>query len=138
MRYALIKANKVINTIEADAEHAAELGAVALPDDIGIGDGYTNGVFTKTPEPVIVIDWDAVDTDALNSLLVADGSVVRALALLVLDELNDHAAKITAILNAADKATNIATFKTAILAITDQPQRTRPQLVAALKARIRG
>lgn len=37
----------------------------------------------------------------------------------------------------ADKATSLATFKTAMLAITDAPQRTRDQLIAALKARIR-
>ena len=88
--------------------------------------------------PPVVIDWDAVDTETLNSILVEDGSVVRALALLVLDELNSHAEKITAILDAADTATSLATFKTSMLAIADQPQRTRPQLVQALKARIRG
>jgi ActR/RegA family two-component response regulator len=88
--------------------------------------------------PPIVIDLDAVDTETINSILVEDGSVVRALALLVLDELNSHAAKITAILDAADTATSLATFKTSMMAIADQPQRTRPQLVAALKARIRG
>ena len=82
-------------------------------------------------------DWDALDTEALNNALVEPGSVVRALALLMLDEINAHAAKITAILDAADTATSLATFKTSMAAITDQPQRTRDQLVAALKARIR-
>lgn len=94
---------------------------------------YVRVVGDAPPPP----DWDALDTEALNNALVEPGSVVRALALLMLDELNTHSAKITAILNAADTATSLATFKTAMLAITDAPQRTRLQLVAALKAKIR-
>jgi len=87
--------------------------------------------------PPVVIDWDKVDTKNLNTVLTEEGSVVRALALLMLDEFNSHAEKITAILNAADSASSLATFKTAMAAIVDQPQRTQAQLVAALKARIR-
>lgn len=137
MRYALINAGKIVNIIEADVKFATEVGAVEVPEDISIGDNYANGVFTKEPDPVIVIDWDAKNTEKLNGILVEEGSVVRALALLVLDELNAHAATITAILNAADTATSLATFKTEMAAITDQPQRTQSQLVAALKARMR-
>lgn len=136
MRYAIIKAGKVSNIIEADAEFATRVGAITMPSDISIGDSYVGGVFTKAPEPVV--DLNALDADALNRVLAEEGSVVRALALLVMDELNAHAAKITAILNAADNASSLATFKTAMLAITDAPQRTRAQLIAALKARIRG
>lgn len=94
---------------------------------------YIRVVGDAPPPP----DWDALDTEALNNALVEPGSVVRALALLMLDELNAHAEKITAILNAADTATSLDTFKTAMLAITDAPQRTQSQLVAALKARMR-
>lgn len=137
MKYAIIQASKVVNVVEASAEFAAKIGAVASPDDIGIGDNYANGVFTKEPDQVVVVDWGTVDTQKLNSLLVEEGSVVRALALLILDEFNAHAGKITAILNAADTATSLATFKTEMAAITKQPQRTQAQLVAALKAKIR-
>lgn len=87
------------------------------------------------PEPPI--DHGAIDAGKLNAALTENGSIVRALALLVLDELNTHSAKITAILDAADNATNLATFKAAMLAITDQPQRTKQQLIGALKARMR-
>lgn len=94
---------------------------------------YIRVVGDAPPPP----DWDALDTEALNNALVEPGSVVRALALLMLDEINAHAEKITAILNAADTATSLDTFKTAMLAITDAPQHTRLKLVAALKAKIR-
>jgi len=137
MKYAIIQAGKVVNVVEASAEFAVQLGAVESPDDIGIGDNYANGVFTKEPEQIVVVDWDNVDTQKLNNLLVEEGSVVRALALLILDEFNAHAAKITAILNAADTATSLATFKTEMTAIADQPQRTQAQLVAAIKAKMR-
>jgi hypothetical protein len=60
----------------------------------------------------------------------------RALILLILDEFNDHTATINAILDAADNATSLATFKTAMAAISDQPVRTAAQLRNAIETRI--
>lgn len=135
MRYAILNKNTVENIIEADEVFAQKVGAETIPDDVCIG-WRKNGEVFESPPPG-VINWDVADIETINRVLADNGSVVRALALLVMDELNDHAAKITAILDAADTASSLATFKTSMLAIVDQPQRTRPQLVAALKARIR-
>lgn len=131
----MMKYVKVLNGIVDVVRFQPKEGYIEAGDDVYAGFTYADGVFS--PPPPVVIDWNAVDTEMLNNVLVENGSVVRALALLVLDELNAHAAKITAILDAADTATSLATFKTSMAAITDQPQRTRVQLVAALKARIR-
>lgn len=57
----------------------------------------------------------------------------RALALTILDELNNHALKINAILDAIDGATNLATLKSAVAAIADYPPRTQQQLITALQ-----
>lgn len=62
--------------------------------------------------------------------------IVRALALVVLAELNSHTVTINAILAAADGATNLATFKSAVAAITDQPTRTAADLRAAIRAKL--
>lgn len=133
-------------TIDCEIEHP-KFGWIiytASPDDLELlGRQIYAQALTLNPAPYVapppvVIDWDAMDTATLNAVLIENGSVVRALALLLLDELNEHSAKITAILNAIDGAGTLAALKTSIAAITDQPQRTKPQLIAALKARIRG
>jgi hypothetical protein len=84
------------------------------------------------------IDFETIDQDKLNNALVEDGSVVRALALLILDEFNAHAKKINDILDAADAASSLATFKTAMAAINNQPIRTVEQLKSALITKMRG
>lgn len=62
--------------------------------------------------------------------------LLRALALLVLDELNAHAAKTNAILTAIDNATTLANLKTAVAAIADLPTRTVAQLKTALAGKM--
>lgn len=59
--------------------------------------------------------------------------VLRAIVLLVLDEFNNHALKINAILDAVDQATSLADLKTRVAAIPDYPQRTTAQLITAIK-----
>ena len=83
------------------------------------------------------LTFDEIDTATLNKLLIQEGSVVRGLALLILDEFNMHSAKITAILDAADNANSLSQFKTAMGAIADAPQRTVDQLKTTLKAKMR-
>lgn len=56
----------------------------------------------------------------------------RALMLLLLDELNLHALKINAILDAVDGAASLAALKTAVALIPDYPARTKQQLLTTL------
>ncbi len=55
MRYAILNGNKVENVIVADAEFAANVGAVACPDEVGIGwtfDGASWAAPAPMPAPV--------------------------------------------------------------------------------------
>ena len=58
--------------------------------------------------------------------------LLRGVLLLILDELNLHAGRTNAILDAVDGATTLATLKTAVLAIANVPIRTKQQLHAAI------
>jgi hypothetical protein len=62
--------------------------------------------------------------------------VLRAVLLVIIDELNLHALKINSILDAVDAATSLADLKTRIGAITDYPQRTAAQAKQAVKDKI--
>lgn len=64
---------------------------------------------------IVPPDWNAIDQEALNSALAAEGSVVRALALVLLQEINTIRGKLVPPL---------------------QPY-TQAQLVAALKSKMR-
>lgn len=72
---------------------------------------------------------------ALGLLTVAEAypvRLLRAVVVLVKDELNLHALKMNAILDAVDGAGSLAALKTAVAAIPDYPPRTNAQLVTAL------
>ena len=129
----------ILNRIELEDgavwEPPAGTEIVADDEAFAIGGTLVGGVYT--PPAPIVKDWDAIDLATVNKALAQNGSVVRALALVMLSELNLHAERVTAILNAADGASNLAGFKTAMAAIPDVPVRTVSQLVTALKANIR-
>lgn len=71
--------------------------------------------------------------DAAAARLTQTEDVMRAFMLLVLDELNDHSAKVNAILDAIDAAVSLAGLKTAIAAIPDLPVRTEQQLRTAIR-----
>jgi len=77
---------------------------------------------------------DAIASDVDRS----HPSILRAFAELLVDELNDHSAKINAILDAADNATSLASFKTAMLSISDHPTRSLPQLKNAIRGKLDG
>ena len=62
--------------------------------------------------------------------------VLRAFMLSVLDEINLHAQRITAILDAIDGANNLATVKTAIALIPDVPERSTAQLRTAIRNKL--
>jgi hypothetical protein len=85
--------------------------------------------------------WDLVHlrSDAatqIQSETSSDAKLKRALAAVLLDELNLHALKHNAILDAVDAATSLADLKTRIAAIPDYPQRTLTQLITAIQNKI--
>jgi hypothetical protein len=55
MNYAILENGVCANTIVADADFAATIGAIELPDGYGIGDTCNNGVWTKAPQPVATL-----------------------------------------------------------------------------------
>jgi len=51
MEYAIVEDGVVGNVIVSDAEFAAGIGAVLLPDGFGIGDFFDGMTWTKAPAP---------------------------------------------------------------------------------------
>jgi hypothetical protein len=50
--YAIIENGKVVNTVIAESDYAAQQGWVALPENAGIGWDYVNGQFVDNrPAP---------------------------------------------------------------------------------------
>lgn len=62
--------------------------------------------------------------------------IFKAMATLMLNELNSHAATVASLLDAIDAASSLANLKTAVASIQNPPQRTIQQLVTALKNNI--
>ena len=62
--------------------------------------------------------------------------ILRALALVLLDEFNAHAAKMNALLTAIDNAASLGALKTAVALIADLPTRTVDQLKTALASKM--
>jgi len=95
------------------------------------------------PTEMTQAEKDAVDAAALVASRAAAVAqleqaedVLRAFMLLVLDELNAHAAKTNAILTGVENATTLANVKTAVAAIADYPTRTEQQLRTAIHAKL--
>ena len=72
----------------------------------------------------IADEFDAIDT------------VMRAFGEVVVDEFNTHAARINAILDAIDGASDFSEVKTAIAAISDINDRTLAQLKTAVRSKL--
>lgn len=97
-----------------------------------------------TDADVLAVDDAAAEANATDlrrdsvadELLSSDITLVRALGLTILDELNNHADKINEILDAVDAATSLADFKAQVAAITDYPQRTPAQLRNAVRSKL--
>jgi len=86
---------------------------------------------------------DAVDTAETEAF--RDGTaervdqvedIIRALSLVLLDELNLHAERTNGILTAIDNGASLAAIKTAVLAIQDVPLRTIQQLKNGLRSKL--
>jgi hypothetical protein len=73
---------------------------------------------------------------ALDQPSVSEARLVRALALMVLDEFNLHSTRLQQMLSAIADATSLADLKTRMGQINAIPQRTPAQVVAAIKAKL--
>jgi len=117
--------------------HAPDLAAVA---------GFPAKYWIVTGDAVTLMDQaerDAVDAalresgrDSTVAQLDRAEDVLRAFMLAVLDELNTHAAKMNAILDAIDSGSTLAAIRTNIAAVADYPQRTAAQLRTAIRAKL--
>lgn len=74
--------------------------------------------------------------DLLAEVKTHNVMVLRALMLVLLDELNLHAAKINAILTAIDSGGTLAQVKNNIAAIADYPTRTPTQVRTAMNNKL--
>jgi|GEM_PF-2886537 hypothetical protein len=117
-----------------------------IEPDLSAVAGFASKYWTITGDTVSLLDQagrNAVDAailsaqrDAIAAAMNATEDYARAFALVVLDEINLHATRITAILDAVDGANSLATLKTAVAAIADVPQRTIDQLKTALRNKL--
>lgn len=114
--------------------------------DMAAVDGYPSQYWIITGDVVTLMDQtqrDAVDANAIEmtrdntaDVLEQPEAYPRAYALVALDELNAHALKTNAILDAVDAATTLADLKTRIAAITDYPQRSIQQMQTAVRNKL--
>jgi len=62
--------------------------------------------------------------------------ILRAFMLMIIDQFNEHAAKTNALLDAIDAASNLATLKTAVGAISDLQTYTPAQVRSTVKNKL--
>jgi len=144
MATVLNRATKVMIESANTADYPV-LDWIINPDLSAVA-GFASKYWTISGDTVSLLDQagrDAVDAailsahrDAIAAVMDAAEDYARAFALVVLDEINLHATRITAILNAVDNASSFATLKTAIAAIADVPTRTIDQLKTALRNKL--
>lgn len=77
--FAIIENGKVVNTVVAEAEHAAEQGWVALPDGAGIDWDYINGQFVDNRPAPEVVTPPAPTKEELMAQLAALSAQIQAL-----------------------------------------------------------
>jgi hypothetical protein len=113
---------------------------------------YTQGVDTivRTDENTVTItrswtpwtqqeidDYEAAKKDTIVSQIDNSEDVLKAFALVLLDEINAHTTTTAGILAAAAAATSLADFKTRMAAVpAPPPQRTPIQLKTAIRAKM--
>lgn len=99
-----------------------------------------SAVAEMTAPEKAVVDAARVQASKDAALAQVNGpdrpDLLRALALLVLDEFNAHATKMNALLTAIDNAASLGALKTAVALIADHPTRTVAQLKTALVAKM--
>lgn len=80
--------------------------------------------------------WRAAKRDSIVNNLNAQDDVIRALAMIVMDELNLHSARLASVLAAAANAGTYAAFRTAMGSVAAIQQRTPAQIRAAIRAKL--
>ncbi len=63
MRYAILIGTVITNLIEADAEFAAEIGAVTVPDNADIGWTFNGSTYVPPVEPDVVLTTQDVNAE---------------------------------------------------------------------------
>jgi hypothetical protein len=114
--------------------------------DMSLVEGFPSQYWIITGDIVTLMDQtqrDAVDAQALSAsrdntaqVLEQPEAYPRGYALVALDELNAHALKTNAILDAVDASTTLADLKTRIAAIEDYPQRSIQQMQNAVRNKL--
>ena len=122
-----------------------ELDYIRDPD-LSAVEGWATKYWVISGDTVSLMDAaaraavDAAELEAMRDLVVtqldAQEDILRAFMLAVLDELNAHALKTNAILDAIDQATNLASLQTAVGQIADYPQRTPTQMRSAVRTKL--
>lgn len=74
--------------------------------------------------------------DAVAAELDRVESVMRAFALILVDELNAHSAAVNGVLTAINNGSSLASIKTAVSAITPLPTRTAAQIKTAIRNKL--
>lgn len=118
---------------DASGEPTSNANWIHAPDVSAVS-GWPTKYWIVTGDVVTLMNQaarDAVDAAALSDTRDAKASPyddveepLRALTLMLLDEINDISTKINGILSAIDTGSNLAEIKTAIAAIVDRPIRT--------------
>lgn len=114
--------------------------------DLTAVQGYPSQYWIITGDTVTLMsqaERDAVDAATLNASRDSTAAVLeqpeaypRGYALVALDELNAHALKTNAILDAVDAATTLADLKSRVSLISDYPQRTIQQMQNAVRNKL--
>jgi hypothetical protein len=128
MRLALIQSGTVVNVVEAPAGWTPPAGLTAqvLPADSMVCPGclFDGTLYTAPPPPA-----PRSDVEELTDKVVA-------LALVVLDAVNELRQWDAGLKAAFQNNTTVANIRTAVLALPNMPDRTRGQLVSAVKDKI--
>lgn len=132
-RYFVVANDVIENIILAEEGFTLEGKTLHLADGI-VGDiGWTWNNGSPTPPNTPPPDPDALFAALVETLMDKAGDLLRALALVTMDEVNILRARNASILQAAADATSLAQFKT----LMGQIQTTAPRDVAQLKTAIK-
>jgi len=111
-------------------------GVVGVPNKYWVVNGDVVTAMSQAEKDAV----DAAEMTAFRDSTAARvdevEDIIRALSLVLLDELNLHAERTNAILTAVDGAASLAALKTSVLAIQDVPLRTIAQLKNGLRSKL--
>ena len=77
--FAITENGKVVNTVVAETDYAAEQGWTALPDGAGIGWDYVDGQFVDNRPAPVVVTPPAPTREELLAQLNALSAQIQAL-----------------------------------------------------------